>query len=74
MNVGDRVRVCKPITVYHHPSCKGQPFNIEGMEGEVSAILDNWHGRPISANYKIQVTFPKKFRVHLHASELELIT
>ncbi len=73
MKVGDRVRVCKAVTVYHHPSHKGQPFSIEGMEGEISAILEQWKERPISANYKIQVTFPSKFRAHMHENELEVI-
>jgi len=72
MKVGDRVRVCKAITVYHHPSCKGQPYNLEGMEGEVNAILEQWQERPISANYKIQVMFANKFRAHFNESELEL--
>jgi hypothetical protein len=72
MKVGDRVRVQKSVIVYHHPENKGQPFDIQGHEGEVVAIVTEWHGRPVSANLPLQVKFDKKFRAHLREDEVEI--
>ncbi len=41
------------------------------MEGEVVAIVLEWHGRPVSANLPVQVQFDKKFRGHFREDELE---
>jgi hypothetical protein len=73
MKIGDRVRVTKSIKVYTHPEHRGEAFDIEGMEGEIINIITDWHGRPISPNYPIQVQLGKKFKVHLGEPELELI-
>lgn len=73
MKVGDRVRVTKSVTVYHHPAHKQQPFDVKGMEGEVVDILKDWHGRPISPNLPIVVKFDKKFKAHFREDELEVI-
>ncbi len=73
MNVGTRVRVKSPLTVYHHPEHKGEGFNIEGLEGEIIAIHTSWKGRPISANYPYEVRFTPKLVVHVGDHELEPI-
>lgn len=73
LSVGLRVRVKTPTIVYHHPDHRNQPFDIQGMEGEIFAILSDWQGRPISPNYPIQVRFSPKFIAHLHPDELEVI-
>lgn len=73
MNVGDRIRVKESVIVYHHPQHKKEPFDIKGMEGEIIGILTEWQGRPISANFPIQVKFDKKFRAHLRDDEVETI-
>ena len=73
MKVGDRIRVIKSVTVYHYPAERGKPFDIEGMEGEVNAIVTQWQGRPVSANFPVQVKFDKKFRAHLREDEIELV-
>lgn len=73
MKVGDRVRVAKPVIVYTHPEHKKESFDIQGMEGEIIAIITEWQGRPVSANLPIQVQFSKKFRAHLREDELEVI-
>lgn len=73
MKVGDRVCVKKSVVVYHHPEHRNQPFELQGMEGEVLALIHDWHGRPVSANLPVQVQFSKKFRVHLRDDELEII-
>ena len=73
MKVGDRVRVRTSVIVYHHPEHRNQPFDLNGMEGEVTAVIQDWNGRPISANFPFQVQFGNKFRAHLQADELEVI-
>lgn len=73
MKVGDRIRVNTSVVVYIHPENRGKPFDIQGMEGEVIAIVKEWKGRPVSANLPILVQFTKKFKAHLREDELELI-
>ena len=73
MKVGDRVRVKESIVVYHHPQSKQQPFDVKGMEGEVTKIITEWQGRPVSANFPVMVKFEKKFKAHFVEEELELV-
>jgi hypothetical protein len=78
MKVGDRVRVAVPVTFYHHPLHRNQPYSAEGMEGEIKAILTDWQGRMISPNFPIVVEFKvegakRPFKAHLTASELEAL-
>ena len=73
MKVGDRVRVKESVVVYHHPEHKGRSVDIRGTEGEVAAIVTQWNGRPVSANFPILVQFGKKFKAHLRDAELEII-
>ncbi|WP_445305747.1 ferredoxin-thioredoxin reductase variable chain, partial [Microcoleus sp. T2B6] len=74
MKVGDRVCIKNSVVVYHHPENRSQPFDIKGMEGEVVAIVHEWHGRPVSANWPVLVQFDKKFRAHFKEDEVELIS
>ncbi len=74
MKVGDRVRVKESVTVYHYPKNRKQPFDLKGMQGEVTAIVKEWQGRPVSANLPIQVQFENKFRSHFRENELEVIS
>ncbi len=71
MQVGDRVRVKTSVIVYHHPENRNQPFDIQGLEGEITAVIKDWQGREVSANYPYLVVFSRKFRAHLQESELE---
>ncbi len=73
MQVGDRVRVKESVVVYHHPEHRNEAFDIKGLEGEVTAVITDWKGRPVSANYPVNVKFGKKFRAHLQESEIELL-
>lgn len=73
MQVGDRVRVKESVVVYHHPEHRNQPFDIKGFEGEVAAVITEWQGRPVTANFPIYVQFDKKFRAHLREEELESV-
>ncbi len=74
MKAGDRVRVNTSVVVYIHPEHKGQPFDIKDQEGEVIGIVNEWKGRPVSANLPILVQFTKKFKVHLKEDELDIIS
>lgn len=73
MKIGDRVRVKESVVVYHYPDRKQQPHDIKGLEGEISKVMTDWEGRPISPNFPILVKFDKKFKAHLKDSELEVI-
>lgn len=73
MKVGDRVRVKESVVVYNNPTHRNQAFDIQGMEGEIMALANEWHGKPISANYPLLVRFDNKFKVHLRENELELV-
>ncbi len=71
--IGSAVRVKASVLVYHHPDHRGQAFDIQGLEGQITAVLHEWQGRPISANYPYAVKFSPKFSAHLQASELEVL-
>ncbi|HEY9666719.1 MAG TPA: ferredoxin-thioredoxin reductase variable chain [Coleofasciculaceae cyanobacterium] len=73
MKIGDRVRVKESVIVYHNPDSRAKAFDLKGSEGEVVGIVNQWQGRPVSANLPIYVQFSKKFKAHLRESELELI-
>ncbi len=73
MKVGDRVRVKESVVVYHYPGHRNEPFDIQGQEGEVIALANEWQGKPISANFPILVKFEGKFRAHLKEDELEVV-
>jgi|GEM_PF-212980 len=74
MKIGDRVRVKESTVVYHHPENRGTAFDIKGLEGEVTAIIKDWQGRPVSANLPIVIQFTKKFKAHLRENELEVLS
>ena len=74
MKVGDRVRIKESVIVYHHPEHRSQPFDIQGLEGEVVAFVTEWQGRPVSANLPLQVQFSKKFKAHLRENEVEVLS
>ncbi len=74
MKVGDRVRVKESVVVYHHPENRSQPYDLQGMTGEIIGFATEWQGKAISANFPILIKFDSsKFRAHLKDHELELI-
>jgi hypothetical protein len=73
MKIGDRVRVKESVVVHHHPEHRNEPFDIKGTEGEIAAIVTEYEGRPVSANFPILVKFTKKFKAHLRETEIEVI-
>lgn len=74
MKVGDRVRVKESVVVYHNPQHRNQPFDLQGMLGEIVDIVRERQGKPISANFPIVIKFDDtRFRAHLREAELELV-
>lgn len=78
MQVGDRVRIKDSTIFYHHPLHRNAAFDAQGLEGSVKAIVKEWQGRPVSANFPVCVEFQvegakKPFKAHLHEDELEVI-
>lgn len=69
MNIGNRIKVKESVLVYHHPSSKQKPFDIQNMEGEITDIID----KPVTATLPIKVQFDKKFSAHLREDELEIL-
>lgn len=74
MEVGDRVRVKESVIVYHNPKSRNEAFDLKGLEGSVVALVNEWQGKPISANLPLQVQFDKKFKAHFREDELELLS
>ena len=72
MQPGDRVKVCRSVVVYTHPTHRGSAFDLEGQEGEVLQVLNHWKGRPISPTLPVVVAFGK-FRAHFRDDEITLI-
>lgn len=73
MEVGTRIRVVESVVIYHHPEHRNQPFDLKGQEGDVMAIVKEWQGRPVSANFPILVKFSGKLKVHLQDFEIEAV-
>jgi hypothetical protein len=69
MQPGDQVTVCCSVVVYNHPQNRGQAFDLDGQQGEVVTVLNDWKGRPISPTLPVVVAFGK-FRAHFRADEL----
>ncbi|MEB3295104.1 MAG: ferredoxin-thioredoxin reductase variable chain [Synechococcales bacterium] len=73
MEVGTKVRVTTSVVIYHHPEHKTKPFDLQGQEGEIVALVNQWQGRPVSANFPYLVKFGPKLKVHLSEQELETV-
>ncbi|MBM5800335.1 MAG: ferredoxin--nitrite reductase [Cyanobacteria bacterium K_DeepCast_35m_m2_023] len=73
MQPGDKVKVSSSVVVFHHPQHRGQAFDLNGQDGEIVAVLHDWHGRPISPTLPVVVAFGK-FRAHLRSDELTLLS
>ena len=69
MQPGNQVRVSSSVVIYNHPQHRGEAFDMEGQQGEVLNVLNDWKGRPISPNLPVVVAFGK-FRAHFREYEL----
>ena len=63
MQPGDQIKVSRSVVIYNHPQHRGEAFDMEGQQGEVFNVLNDWKGRPISPNLPVVVAFGK-FRAH----------
>lgn len=70
MQAGDQVKVSQSVVVYHHPQHRGEAFDLQGQQGEVVTVLNDWKGRVISPTLPVVVAFGK-FRAHFRGDELE---
>ena len=70
IKAGDQVRVCQSVVVFHHPQHRGEAFDLQGQQGEVISVLEEWKGRVISPTLPVVVAFGK-FRAHFRTDELE---
>ena len=66
------MRVSRSVVVYNHPSHRNSAHDLEGEEGEVLNVLQEWKGRPISPTLPVVVAFGK-FRAHFRDDELTLV-
>lgn len=69
MQPGDQVTVSRSVVVFHHPGHRGEAFDLQGQQGQVLQVLNDWKGRPISPTLPVLVAFGK-FRAHFRADEL----
>ena len=69
MQPGDQVKVCQSVVVYNHPEHRGEAFDLEGEQGLVHQLLNDWKGRPISPTLPVVVAFGK-YRAHFRPEEL----
>ena len=72
MQPGDQVKVCQSVVVYNHPEHRGEAFDLEGQQGLVHQLLDDWKGRPISPTLPVVVAFGK-YRAHFRSEELSAV-
>ncbi|MEB3239983.1 MAG: ferredoxin-thioredoxin reductase variable chain [Cyanobacteriota bacterium] len=72
MTPGERVRVSQSVVVFTHPEHRGKPFDLQGQEGEVVSVLNEWKGRPISPTLPVVVAFGR-FKAHFRNDELESV-
>jgi hypothetical protein len=70
MQPGDQVKVSQSVVVYHHPQHRSEAFDLQGQQGEVVTVLNDWKGRVISPTLPVVVAFGK-FRAHFRGDELE---
>lgn len=69
MQAGDQVKVSSKVIVFTHPEHRGLPFDLQGQQGEVVQVLEDWKGRPISPSLPVIVAFGR-FRAHFRSDEL----
>ena len=73
MQPGDQVKVFQRVVVFHHPEDRGQAFDLQGQQGEVLQVLNDFKGKPISPTLPLIVAFGR-FRAHFRADELEPVS
>ena len=69
MQPGDKVVVSANVVVYNHPQHRGEAFDLQGSDGEVVTVLNDWKGKPISPTLPVVVAFGR-YKAHFRADEL----
>ena len=69
MQTGDKVLVNTSVVVYNHPEHRGEAFDMQGQNGEIVTVLNDWKGRTISPTLPVIVAFGR-YKAHFHAEEL----
>jgi hypothetical protein len=69
MQAGDKVTVSTSVVVYNHPQHRGEAFDLQGQQGEVVSVLQEWKGRPISPTLPVVVAFGR-YKAHFRNDEL----
>ena len=72
MQAGDQVKVSQSVVLFNHPEHRGLAFDMQGQEGQVDKVLNDWKGRPISPTLPVVVAFGR-FRAHFRSDELEAL-
>lgn len=76
LEVGQKVRVCKSVIMYHYPGKRNEPMDVQGLEGVITKDVSHRDGVEVSATCPYVVSFdetPKKFIAHFEESELEVL-
>lgn len=73
MQAGDKVTVSANVVVFNHPEHRGEAFDLQGSEGEVVNVLDDWKGRPISPTLPVIVAFGR-YKAHFRGDELTAVS
>ena len=71
MQQGDRVRVKESVVVFTHPEHRGKAFDMQGQEGAIATVLDDWKGRTISPTLPVIVAFGR-YKAHFRSDELQV--
>ncbi len=72
--VGQAVRVCTSVTMYHFPKHRNDPYDVQGLEGVIAKDLRYRDGVEMTANKPYLVKFlTPKFSAHFSEDELEAL-
>ena len=69
MQPGDKVVVSANVVVYNQPQHRGEAFDLQGSNGEVVTVLNDWKGKPISPTLPVVVAFGR-YKAHFRSDEL----
>ena len=69
MQTGDKVQVNTSVVVFNHPEHRGEAFDMQGQNGEIVTVLNDWKGRTIRPTLPVIVAFGR-YKAHFHAEEL----
>ena len=71
MQPGDKVVVSANVVGYNHPQHRGEAFDLQGSNGEVVTVLNDWKGKPISPTLPVVVAFGR-YKAQFRSDELSV--